>query len=127
MSEAVIDTSIIVDHLRNVPQATALIERIREGAMVGYISVLTEAELFAGKDSEDGDERAQLLELLSLFHKMDVTEGIARVAGDFRRKYGSPLVDAVIAATSFMTRCKVITQNLRDFERIKEITAEKLY
>ncbi|MDE1762053.1 MAG: type II toxin-antitoxin system VapC family toxin [Candidatus Micrarchaeota archaeon] len=127
MSEVVVDTSVIVDHLRNIPKATALIEKIKEGSMVGYISVLTEAELFAGKDSGDQEKRTSLIELLSLFNKVEMTEGLARVAGDFRRKYGVPLSDAIIAATAFMVRCKVVTQNLKDFDRISEIRVEKPY
>src|SRR5271155_605723 len=118
MKELVFDTSILIDHLRNVQKATELIEEVREGSIIGYISILTEAELFAGKDSEDNNKRALLIELLAIFNKIEVNEGIARLAGDFKRKYNITLADAIIGATSFMTRCKLITQNIKDFKKI---------
>lgn len=127
MSELLFDTSILIDHLRQVPSATQLVNRVQEGTTVGYISILTEAELFAGKDAGDKEKMALLVELLSLFNKIDVNEGIARVAGEFRRKYSISLSDAIIGATAFMVRCKVVTQNLKDFGKIKEIESEKPY
>lgn len=127
MDELVFDTSILVDHLRGIRNATALIEKVKEGSIVGHISILTEAELFAGRDSEDLNRRALLVELLSLFNKTDMNETIARIAGEFKRKYGISLADAIIAATAFILRSKLITQNMKDFTKIKEISAEKPY
>jgi len=127
MSEAVFDTSILVDHLRGLPGATMAVEKVREGSMIGHISILTEAELFAGRDADDPDKRALMIELLNIFDKTDVNEGVARVAGEFRRRYGVPLPDAIIAATAFLTRCKIITKNSKDFKRIKEINVEEPY
>ena len=127
MSEAVFDTSVLIDHLRNVGKATELIERVRDGLIIGYVSTLTEAELFAGKDSGDDKKRALLIELLNLFNKIEVDEGVARVGGEFRRKYGVSLSDAIIAATAFMVRCGLLTQNARDFRRIREIKTEQPY
>lgn len=127
MDELVFDTSILVDHLRGTRNATALIEKVKDGSIIGHISILTEAELFAGRDSEDSNRRAMLIELLSLFNKMDMNEVIARIAGEFRRKYGISLADAIIAATAFILRSRLITQNMKDFTKIKEIHAEKPY
>ena len=127
MNELVFDTDILVDHLRGTKSATVLIEKVREGSIVGYISILTEAELFAGKDSEDENRRALLVELLSLFNKIEVNEAIARVAGEFKRKYGIKLADAIIAATTFIVRCKLTTRNIKDFGKVREINAEKPY
>ncbi|EQD63853.1 PIN domain protein [mine drainage metagenome] len=127
MDELVFDTSILVDHLRGVRNATALIEKVKEGLIVGHISILTEAELFAGRDSEDLNRRALLVELLSLFNKTDMNEVIARITGEFKRKYGISLADAIIAATAFILRSKLITQNMKDFTKIKEISVEKPY
>lgn len=127
MTELLFDTSILVDHLRGVAKATELVENVRNGRTIGYISILTEAELFAGKDSEAERKRALLVELLNLFNKIDVNQSIARVAGEFRRKYNVTLADAIIAATAFIVRCNVATQNIKDFKRIAEINAEKPY
>jgi predicted nucleic acid-binding protein len=127
MDEYTFDTDILIDHLRGISEATALINQVKEGTIVGYISTLTEAELFAGKDSEDVGKRAILTELLSLFNKVNVDEITARIAGEFKRKYDVELSDAIIAATAFMIRCRLLTRNIKDFVKIKEITAEKPY
>lgn len=127
MKELLFDTSILIDHLRGLSEAGKLIESVKEGKIVGHISTLTEAELFAGRDSEDVNKRVLLIELLDLFNKIDMNVTIARLAGDMKRKYGVSLADAIIAATSFMTRCKLVTQNTKDFKKIKEIESEKPY
>jgi predicted nucleic acid-binding protein len=46
--KVVFDT-IIIDHLRNVKQATELVRKVKDKKIIGYVSTLTEAELFAGK------------------------------------------------------------------------------
>ena len=127
MVELLFDTCVLVDHLRGVAEATKTVKMVKDGFIIGYISTLTEAELFAGKDSDDPRKRTMLIELLNIFEKLDVNESIARVAGEFKRKYGITLADAIIAATAFMLRCKVATQNIKDFKIVKEIDVEKPY
>lgn len=127
MTEVVFDTSIIIDHLRNVNAATALIEKVKTGTIIGYISIITEAELFAGKDVENNIKKGLLEELLNLFSKVDVNGEIARVAGSFRRKYGTNLVDSIIASTASNLHCKLITRDIKDFKPIKEILVEEPY
>ncbi len=127
MDELVFDTDIIVDHLRGADKATALIEQVKTGDIIGRISTLTEAELFAGKDSEDSEKRAILSELLTLFNKSDVDGVVARIGGEFKRKYGIGSADALIAATAFTTRSKLLTRNLRDFKKVKEIIVDAPY
>jgi tRNA(fMet)-specific endonuclease VapC len=127
MSEAVFDTSILVDHLRNFKAATNLMEQVKNGFISGYISVITLAELLAGKDAESPAKRELLENLLSLFTKIEVSEEIAKTAGEIRRRYSTNIIDAVIAATAVSLRCPVLTQNTKDFSKIKEITAEKPY
>ncbi len=127
MIEAVFDTNIIIDHLKGVKKATELMEKARTGIVVGYISIYTEAELFAGKDIENDRRKAELTELLGIFNKVDVNENIARIAGEFKRKYSIPLGDAIISATAFLMRSKVFTMDIKDFSKVKEISAERPY
>jgi len=127
MTEVVFDTSVLIDHLRNVGAATALIEKVKNGTIIGYISIITEAELFAGKHVENSIKRRLLEELLSLFSRVDVNGEIARVAGSFRRKYDTNLVDGIIASTASNLHCKLITKDIKDFKPIKEISVEEPY
>ncbi|HUB92572.1 MAG TPA: type II toxin-antitoxin system VapC family toxin [Candidatus Saccharimonadales bacterium] len=127
MNESLFDTNIIIDHMRGLDGASDLIEKVRDGSIVGYISIITEAELFVGKEMEDEGKRAAVVELLSLFNKIDVNESIARIGGEFRRKYGLPFPDALIAATAFIQRCRILTANTKDFDKVKEVKAERPY
>ena len=127
MSEALFDTSVLVDYLRGFQGALPLVQGVKDGAMNGYVSVITIAELFAGKDEESQVKRERLEELLSYFGKMEVNEEIAKTSGRFKRKHNIGISDAIIAATTASLGCRLLTQNIRDFARIKEITAEKPY
>lgn len=49
---------------------------------------------------------------------------IARLSGFFKRKYNVSLPDALIAATSYLTNSILVTRNIKDFEKIKEIKTE---
>lgn len=127
MNEILFDTNILIDHLRGVDAASELLSKVEKGEITGYISVITEAELYAGKDTEQESKRKELSELLYLFIKVEVDSVIAQASGDFKRKYKILLPDAIIAATAFNLHYKLITQNLKDFEKIKEISSEKPY
>jgi hypothetical protein len=127
MVDVVFDTDILIDHLRGVEQARSLILKVQSGAISGYISTLTEAELFAGKDEEDEKKRVMMHALLDLFDKIDITSTIARKAGEFRRKYGIEIDDALIGATAFSLNCIVYTRNAKDFGLVKDIESENPY
>jgi len=123
----VFDTAILVDHLRNFNQATNIVRKVRDKEIIGYISALTEAELFAGKDSSDEKKRLLLSELISLFDKVHIDNEIAKKAGEFKRKYDILLDDCIIAATAAIQNAKLWTKNLKDFKKIKEIEVEDPY
>lgn len=125
--EIVFDTSILIDHLRNLNDATELVFKVEQKRIVGYISSLTESELVAGKECDNKGKRKLILKLISIFNKIDVTNEIAQKAGDFKRKYGISLDDCIIAATAFYKKCRLWTKNKKDFEKIKEIEVEEPY
>lgn len=127
MNEMVFDTNILIDHLKGVEKATALVNDVQIGKTIGYISVLTEAEIFSGKEVENAQKKVLVTELIDIFNKVDVNEELAKIAGEFRRKYGVAIPDCIIAATAFIKRCGIFTQDIDDFKKIKDIEAEKPY
>ncbi|MCL4365472.1 MAG: type II toxin-antitoxin system VapC family toxin [Candidatus Marsarchaeota archaeon] len=127
MDDILFDTSIIIDHLRGVRSASDLMYKVQAGEMSGFISVITEAELLAGKDGGDERRERYMSDLLDLFIKISVDSHIAKVAGGFKRKYNVLLPDCIIAATAFVQGYRLLTKNTKDFERIKEIRAEAPY
>jgi len=43
-----IDTNIIIDHLRGEAKASTLLSKIEKGTVKGYISTIVEAEVLSG-------------------------------------------------------------------------------
>jgi len=126
MVEMLFDNKYLVDHLRDLHQHFACFKSA-ERAILGYVSTITEAELFAGNDVESKEKQTKLRFLIELFQKVDVNSIIARGAGEFVRKYKIEMPDAIIAATALTLKCKLLTRNLSDFNHIKEITVEDPY
>jgi predicted nucleic acid-binding protein len=104
---AVIDTDILIDHLRGHRRFQA------RGRSIVY-SVVTRAELCAGTYGED-----RIRELLDGFEEVHVDGAIAELSGGIRRDRGLDLADALIAATAVTLVLPLITRNRRHFEGIK--------
>jgi len=123
----VFDTSILVDCLRNHRNAVEAVNRVAKKEIHGVVSVITEAELYAGKDCRVSSGIAAVAGLISLFTKITLNNDIAQKAGEFRRNFDVEIPDAIIAATAFSEDAKVWTRNLEDFKPIEEIEAEDPY
>lgn len=112
-----LDTDVIIDHLRGVRQAARFLEERTEPLAV---SVVTIAELYAGVRGER--EEAALETFLSAFHAFEIDRRIAQQAGRFRRQYfrshGVELPDALIAATSVVHHTELATLNRRHYPMI---------
>jgi len=53
LNKALIDTDILIDHLRGQEKAKEYLKDIENGKTKGVISVITEAELAAGESMKD--------------------------------------------------------------------------
>jgi len=79
-----------------------------------YHSVLTRAELFAGRPEEEEVVHDLLVGSIEVGVEPQIAEG----AGRIRRESGLGLADAVIAATALHLGVPVLTRNRRDFDRV---------
>jgi predicted nucleic acid-binding protein len=107
VAELLVDTDIFVDHLRGA-------RRLRPGDMLVSYSVVTRAELFAGR----GTDEARVVQLLAPFRELPIDQPIAERAGRLRRQAGLPMADALIAATALEHGLGLVTRNARDFARV---------
>jgi predicted nucleic acid-binding protein len=121
----IVDTSIIIDILRNVKASIDLIQKLSKENLL-FISGITEAELFSGKDADNERKKEKILELLSYFQKINPNNEILQKAGEFRRKYNVSLLDCIIAATAYYLNAEILTKNEKDFSKIKEIKLFRL-
>jgi len=107
VNDVLVDSDVFIDHLRGATSFRS------GGDRVSY-SIITRAELFAGRD----DERAMRV-FLAGFHEIDLNESIAERAGRLRGDSSLPLSDALIAATAIEHGLTLVTRNRRDFERVR--------
>ena len=108
MAEALFDTTILVDALRDVPGATDELRRYRRHA----ISRITWIEVLAGTRAETRDET---LNFLDRFEVIELDADIGRAAADLRQQTRIKLPDAVIWATAQRRSLTLVTRNSKDF------------
>jgi predicted nucleic acid-binding protein len=108
VADVLADTDVFIDRLRGARRITA------SNDVVHYYSVVTRAELFAGKGSEE--DLVQLL--LAPFREISVDRLVAENAGRLRRTLGLGLADALIAASALHIGCALVTRNVRDFTNV---------
>ena len=109
MARILVDSDILVDHLRGHRR---LVVATADDA---YVSVITRAELFSGH----GSEERRVRRLLEPMTTVAVDEAIAERAARLRRLSSLRLPDALIAATALHHRLTLVTRNVRDFEGIR--------
>ena len=113
----VVDTDVLIDHLRDVRAATELLARVGAGGDRVVASVLSKAELITGT------RRDEWRRVMHLFDRIDwgpVSEGLAEDAGmlaaQFRKSHpGVDLTDYVIAATAIRLDADLLTRNTKHF------------
>jgi predicted nucleic acid-binding protein len=106
-----LDSTILIDHLRGIGEATVWLEKLDEGEAV--ISVITRAEVLCGGTEE---ETLTAYELCERFECPPLTKDIATSAAELKRKHGWRLPDAFQAAMAMRSGLKLVTRNSRDFD-----------
>ena len=108
MSVPVFDTNIVIDWLKDRPQAIRELERYQRHR----ISRVTWMEVLAGEPAET---RGEVEELLRSFQLVEVDGIIAAAATDIRHRLRVKLLDAVILATAQTSGAILVTRNTKDF------------
>ena len=118
MSTVVLDTSVLVDHLRASSEAREYLSGLEVRPACSEISRI---EVLQGLRSP---ERRAAERLFALIHWVAVDDAIARRAGDLGRRWrrshpGIGVADLAIAATAEHLGADLATQNLKHFPMFK--------
>ncbi len=121
-SEYLIDTNILIYHIKGSQPATDLITNLIVQHSFN-ISILTKIEFLGwDKHTPDGFEKCnRLIENANIY---PVDDNIASKAIELKRKVKIKLADAVIAATALLNNLKLVTKNVDDFKGIEELELE---
>jgi len=116
MPSVLLDTNILIDHLRGKPASTRLLKLLNEKETRLLCSVVTRIELLAGIRAGEEDS---INSLLKIFHEVAVDTAIADSAGKYLNLYmkshGLMPVDAILAATAKKNNVPVYTLNIKHF------------
>ncbi|MFZ5741980.1 MAG: type II toxin-antitoxin system VapC family toxin [Pseudomonadota bacterium] len=108
MSDPFFDTNILVDWLKDRPQAAAELSRYN-----GHrISRIAWTEVLAGEPLETRDH---VRKLITPFDVVEIDGRIASAAADIRHRHGMKLLDALILASAQVNGSILITRNTKDF------------
>lgn len=125
MGMKILDTSVLIDHLRGHLPATECINALDDKEAT--VSVITEAEILSGESCNDPLVRESVAQLLARWERLEVSHDITLQTGNIKRKYRLALPDALIAATAFIHKMEVLTKNIKDFSKVEGLVVKAPY
>ena len=119
----VLDTNIIIDHLRQpkkkeTPLAKIAKQKPKEELAISMISV---QELYEGRSTRNEEKERYLLATIVPLQILLYTYEVAQLAGKIARDLNRSieLADAAIAATAIVNGAQLFTLNKKDFLEIE--------
>lgn len=121
-----VDTNILIDHLRGVSKATTFLATGREQRdLMGF--GITIAEVFAGQKTRQLKQAAKVGRLLNHFRIAYLDGVVAKLGGEIVRDCGTALPDALIAATALRKGLVLATRNTSHFGNIPNLDIRAPY
>jgi predicted nucleic acid-binding protein len=108
VSDPFFDTNILIDWLKDRPQATVELSRYKRHR----ISRIVWTEVLAGESLE---RRDLVQQAIAPFEVVEIDARISNAAADIRHRMRMKLLDAYILATAQVNGAILITRNTKDF------------
>jgi predicted nucleic acid-binding protein len=112
-----VDTTVLIDHLRGDPRALRLLEAMFEQEERVWAAVPTRTEVIAGIRP---NEHERMTELFGILSWVDIDVAVADMAGELAHRYarshgGIDTTDYLIAAAAQSIDARLITLNVRHY------------
>ena len=121
----ILDTNIIIDHLRQAPQKMSVLDKIHRQNTQRQLALSTISiqELYVGASTRNEKAEQLLLATLGPLKILPYTYEVAQLAGEIARDLNRPieLAEAAIAATAIVNNAHLLTQNIKDFLGINKL------
>ena len=115
-----IDTNVAIEYIGETLPEEALIWLDKIIDKQFFISVINKIELLGFSDITKNEE-LKFQEFIHAATVIQLDEVISNHTIEIRKKYKTKLPDAIIAATAFVNELTIITRNVKDFDKIKEL------
>lgn len=120
--KVLLDSSLVIDLLRRQDKASTWLYNLSGEEYQLYASIITHAELYAGKSVwEKSTAREELIEIFSGIKLLRLTKMISEQSGQIRADYDINLIDAIIAATAVIQELPLATLNQKHYVRIPNL------
>lgn len=121
MKKLLIDTSIIIDFLRQKEKISTPLYKLLANDL--YTSIVTHTEVCSGKSVWDKKEAMEdVAKLFSGITILPLIVEISQTAGRIKAYYhDSSILDCIIAATALYHGLDLVTLNVKDFRKITGI------
>lgn len=118
----VVDTSILIDHLRGGNTWKEIMAESRKDIEL-FVPTIVIFELFSGQSTRKPSIAVEIYQLLDNFKKVELDENIAKIAGELFRDTKNTLQvpDYIIAASALQVNAQVVTLNKKHFDQIPNI------
>lgn len=124
----ILDTNIIIDHLRNSNESLLLKISDLFPKKDMAMSIISLQELYEGRSTKNSDKEEHMLATISPLKILPYTYEIAQLAGEISRdsKVLLEFADAAIAATAIYNGANLITLNQKHFNSIKNLELQSI-
>jgi hypothetical protein len=115
-----LDTNCLIYYFKGEEKVIDLIQvLVLERAPI-FISIITKVEVLAYPEITPKEEKT-FLEMMKNMILIEFDDKLTNLVFNIRRKHKIKLPDAIITATSLYTNSTLITRNIKDFSKIKEL------
>jgi len=121
MKKIFIDTNIIISFTKNCfIYLKELIEKQKKGEVMLFVNPVVVAEFFTDKNLNNNKKFKLAKEFFHNFTSLSVNNAIGIIAGELLRNNSTVAIgDAIIAATCLNNGLELMTNNQKDFKKVK--------